>query len=160
MEEEQTISFSPEDYVRTNNAQQQAYCDQYNANAYSHYRQTIENINRSLDAGRPAPIPAPPVPTKWVLTPPDGNGLQWQTTSDEPTGPELPLHPDMSQLVVKAPNTIDIGRNIAGKWFSVGANDTFPPGLITPPIPDASGALHTYEKYAAPVGAGWYLQLS
>jgi len=59
-------------------------------------------------------------------------------------------------LPVKTPNTIDIGKNICGKWYSVGPLDSFPAGMETPPQADG----HTYEKFNAVVGAGWYLQVA
>lgn len=157
MSEGPITSFGPDDYVQTNNAQQQSYCDQYNREAYNNYALTIANLNRSLDAGRPAPFVAPKVPTKWVLTAPDASGLQWQTTSSEPTGPVIPLHEDATQANVKVPNTIHVGHRIGGNWFSAGQNDTFPSGQSTPPITSEDGVTGVFVKYAAPVGPGWFL---
>jgi hypothetical protein len=53
-------------------------------------------------------------------------------------------------------NVIVIGTNFYGKWYSVGPNDTFPVGMSTPPQADG----HVYEKFGAPVGPGWYLQVA
>jgi hypothetical protein len=53
-------------------------------------------------------------------------------------------------------NMIVLGKNFYGKWFAVGPYDTFPVGMTTPPQADG----HMYEKFGAPVGPGWYLQVA
>jgi len=59
------------------------------------------------------------------------------------------------------PNTIDVGKCIGGKWFSVGPKDTFQAGNATPPnTVSEDGVTGSFEKYGAPVGAGWYLQVA
>lgn len=131
-----------------------------NGNLKSNYLTAFNNWKISVDAGR-IPNTNPPKPPKaYVVSAPDSNGFQWMEPGTEPVCDMPPLPDDVFTPVVKTPNTIDIGRNIGGKWFSVGSHDTFPPGSTTPPIPDANGVPHMYEKYAAPVGAGWYLQVS
>ena len=133
-----------------------------NANLKSIYMTGFTNWTISVIAGRIPNTNPPQPPVQYVVGPPDAEGYQWPIV--DPTGTPVcampPLPPDQTNSTPKVPNTIEVGSNIGGKWFSVGADDTFPAGMTTPPIPDASGALHTYEKYAAPVGAGWYLQVS
>ena len=131
-----------------------------NENLKSIYLTAFNNWKISVDAGR-IPNTNPPHPPKgYVVSAPDANGFQWPVLGIEPVCEMPPVPEDMLTPVVKAPNTIDIGKNISGKWFSVGPLDTFGAGQTTPPIQAADGQFHTYEKYAAPVGPGWYLELS
>lgn len=138
---------------------------QLNGNLKTIYLTAFNNWKISVEAGR-IPNTNPPKPPKgYVVSAPDAHGFQWPVIGNDPVCdmPSIPEDHSLSQAEIRAsltPNTIDVGKNIGGKWFSVGAKDTFAPGATTPPIPDAAGALHTYEKYAAPVGAGWYLQLT
>ena len=133
---------------------------QLNGNLKSIYLTAFNNWKISVDAGRISNANPPKPPKGYVVCAPDANGFQWPVLGPDPVCDMPALPEDHFTPVQKIPNTIDIGRNIGGKWFAVGAKDTFAPGATTPPIPDAGGVLHTYEKYAAPVGAGWYLQLS
>ena len=134
--------------------------DQLNTNLRSIYLTAFNNWKISVDAGR-IPNTNPPKPPKaYVVSKPDSSGFQWPVLGTDPVCDMPPIPDDHFTKVALPPNTIDIGKSIGGKWFSVGPNDSFAPGMITPPIPDAAGTLHTYEKYAAPVGAGWYLQLT
>ena len=121
------------------------------------YTGAVNNYNRFVDeVGTDPGDPAPSVPIGPVVSPPDPvTGLVSIIEKAAPVCDPLPIS-RAAAPVVKVPNTIDIGRNIGGKWFSVGPRDTMPSGATTPPQADG----HVYEKYGAPVGAGWYLQLS
>jgi hypothetical protein len=131
-----------------------------NDNLKTIYLTAFNNWKISVDAGRLPNTNPPQPPAGYVISAPDQNGFQWPEVGSTPVCDVPPIPDDHFTPVEKVPNTIDIGKNIGGKWFSVGPHDTFPCGSTTPPIPDDSGVLHTYEKYGAPVGAGWYLQLS
>src|SRR5271165_6241329 len=133
---------------------------QLNDNLKAIYLTAFNNWKISVDAGR-IPNTNPPQPPKaYVVSGPDANGFQWPVTGTNPVCdvPTIPV--DHFTPPAKVPNTIDVGKSIGGNWFSVGPADTFPVGQTTPPIPDSTGALHSYEKYGAPVGPGWYLQVS
>lgn len=133
---------------------------QLNENLKSIYLTAFSNWSINVNAGRIPNTDPPQPPLGYTVGAPDKNGFQWPELGTDPVCDMPPLPEDHFTPVTKIPNTIDIGHNIGGKWFSVGPHDTFPAGQVTPPIPDASGAVHTYEKYGAPVGAGWYLQLT
>lgn len=135
---------------------------QLNTNLTSIYMTAFNNWTISVNAGRIPNTNPPQPPVQYVVSAPDKEGFEWPVL--DPAGTPVcampPVPADETNSAPKVPNTIDVGPSIGGKWFSVGAGDTFPSGMTTPPIPDSSGALHTYEKYAAPVGAGWYLEVS
>ena len=133
---------------------------QLNENLKSIYLTGFNNWKISVDAGRIPNTNFPKPPKAYVVSQPDASGFQWPVLGTDPVCEVPPIPEDHFTVVPKVANTIDIGRSIGGKWFSVGPNDTFAAGMTTPPIPDATGEFHAYEKFAAPVGAGWYLQLS
>jgi hypothetical protein len=146
-------------------ASSQIMVAQLNGNLKVIYLTAFNNWKISVDAGRISNTNPPKPPNGYVVSVPDANGFQWPVLGNGPVCamPPIPEDHSLSQAEIYAalpPNTIDIGRNIGGKWFSVGEKDTFAAGGITPPIPDAAGVLHTYEKYGALIGRGWYLQLS
>jgi len=101
----------------------------------------------------------PPTPPKaWQLAAPDTDGFVFYEIGQTPVC-DMPPAVNYSGGItapVKVANTIDVGKLITGKWYSVGPLDTFASGQETPPQADG----HTYEKFSAVVGAGWYLQLS
>jgi|SRR5579872_1013416 len=146
-------------------ASSQIMVAQMNTNLKTIYLTAFNNWKISVDAGR-IPNTDPPQPPKgYVVSSPDANGFQWPVPGNDPVCdvPPIPEDHSLTQQQIQAaltPNTIDIGKNIGGKWFSVGPKDTFGVGQTTPPIPDVDGSFHTYEKYGAAVGAGWYLELS
>jgi hypothetical protein len=133
---------------------------QLNNNLKSIYLTAFNNWTISVDAGRIPNTNPPNPPTAYVVSKPDANGFQWPVPGTDPVCDMPPIPEDHFTVVPKVPNTIHVGHTIGGEWFSVGDGDTFPSGMKTPPIPDSTGVLHTYEKYGAPVGPGWYLQLS
>lgn len=145
-----------------------AMAAQLNDNLKIIYLGAFNDWAANVNAGRIPNTNPPQPPLAYVVAAPDAHGFQWPVVGTSPVCamPPVPADHSLSQAQIQAslpPNTIDIGPAIVGgggKWFGVGPNDTFPQGMVTPPIPDASGTLHTYEKYGAPVGAGWYLQLS
>lgn len=152
-------SFGPDDFVATNNMQQQAYCDQYNREAEARYRQGVANYNLFVEqVGKVPPFAPPSLPTKWVLTAPDQHGLRWQTTSNIPVCDPLPLKTPVTEPT-RAANVISVGKRIHGEWFQVGAGDGFAVGQKTPPTTSADGVVGVFEKYGAAVGAGWYLRV-
>lgn len=133
---------------------------QLNDNLKTIYLTAFNNWCISVNAGR-IPNTNPPKPPKaYVVSSPDANGFQWPVPGTDPVCAIPPVPVDHYTVVPKTPNTIVIGQSIGGAWFSVGDGDTFPAGMTTPPIPDASSVPHTYTKYGAPVGPGWYLQVS
>lgn len=141
-------------------ASSQIMVQQLNGNLKTIYLTAFNNWKISVDAGRIPNTNPPQPPMGYVVSGPDAHGFQWPVVGTTPVCDMPPIPADETNSAPKVPNTINVGPSIGGKWFSVGPGDTFAAGMTTPPIPDASGALHTYEKYAAPVGAGWYLQLT
>lgn len=88
----------------------------------------------------------------------DDNGtiIGWEevTVGPERVGPPVQ---DVAPLPPPHPaGTVVLGKNFFGKYWAVGPGDTFPVDETTPMQPDG----HTYNKIGAPVGPGWYLQLS
>jgi hypothetical protein len=125
--------------------------------AYTDYvanMQTGENI----PADRRVP-PKPPM--AWELAPPNADGFVFYQVGTTPVcdpGPAVTCNYDNPQPNTQ-PNVIMLGGPIpggGGKWYQALKGDTFPSGMTTPPQPDG----HTYEKFGAPVGPGWYLQVS
>jgi hypothetical protein len=114
------------------------------------YYRDFANWKISVDAGRITNENPPKVPNGYELVK-DDEGFTFPELGKTPVCDPLPVPEDML-----TPNTIDIGHLIFGKWYSVGEHDTFPSGMTTPPQPDG----HVYEKFGAPVGPGWYLQVS
>jgi hypothetical protein len=122
--------------------------------AYNDYVANMQSGSLVPPERRNPPVP----PNGWELAPPTADGFvfyQIGTTPVCPAGAAVVYNGGIT-APVKVANTIDIGKNITGKWFSVGPLDTFPSGLVTPPQADG----HEYEKFSAVVGAGWYLQVS
>jgi hypothetical protein len=120
----------------------------------------IRNFNLNMASGQAGVNSTPPVaPFAWELAPPNQDGFVFYQIS---TVKKLVCNVPISTFnagapqAPKPPNVIDVGPAIFGKWHSVGPNDTFPPGMTTPPMAD--GAL--YQKFGAPVGPGWYLQVN
>jgi hypothetical protein len=100
--------------------------------------------------------PSPPM--AWQLAAPDADGFVWYEVGSTPACPQPPTpaynHDNPQPNTV--PNMIMIGgQNGNTAWYTALKGDTFPSGMTTPPQPDG----HTYEKFGAPVGPGWYLQL-
>jgi|SRR5579859_2417286 len=132
-----------------------------NNNLKSIYLTAFNNWKISVDAGR-IPNTNPPQPPKgYVVSAPDPSGFQWPVIGTEPVCDMPPLPEDRFTPPVLVPNTFHVGHNIGGKWFSVGPNDTVAPGFNTPPgTTSDDGVSGTFQKFAAPVGAGWYLQIA
>jgi len=127
-----------------------------NQSLTSIYLGAFDNWKTSVDAGRINNSNPPQPPVGYVVIT-GADGFAQIVLGKDPVCAMPPIPED--QLTPKPPsppNTIDIGANIFGKWYSVGSRDTFAVGMTTPPMPDG----HTYEKYGAPVGPGWYLQVS
>ena len=131
-----------------------------NADLKTRYLSAFADYVANMESGEVVPedrrVPPKP-PHAWELAPPNSDGLVFYQVGTTPVCdmPPLPFYAAGNTAPVKVANTIEVGRNITGKWYSVGPNDTFPSGMTTPPQPDG----HVYEKFGAPVGAGWYLQV-
>ena len=131
-----------------------------NGNLTTIFLTAFNNWKMSVDAGR-APNTGYPLPPKgYVVSAPDAQGFQWPVIGNNPVCDLPPIPDDHFTPSVLVPNTIHVGNRIGNpnsRWFQVGAGDTFAPGGITPPMTSADGVEGVFEKYAAPVGAGWYL---
>jgi hypothetical protein len=102
----------------------------------------------------------PPKPPKaWELAPANADGFVFYQIGTTPIcdQPPTPSYNAGNPQPNTVPNMIMIGgQNGNTKWYTALKGDTFPSGMTTPPQPDG----HTYEKFGAPVGPGWYLQVS
>lgn len=106
----------------------------------------------------------PPPPHAWVLDPAppahieDLNYFVFYKIGDDPICPMPPIPPSVVPIdKTKLPkNNIVVGGSIGNGWFSVGPNDSWPVDIPTPPQADG----HSYVKWGAPVGPGWYRQIS
>lgn len=131
------------------------------ANDQFNYDQSIRNFDANMESGQPNVNEKPPVaPFAWVLSPPNAAGFVFYERSNTirlTSSIPIDTFDAGAPQAPKPLNVIDIGKSINGtKWYSVGPMDTFPLGMTTPPQTDG----HTYQKFGAPVGAGWYLQVS
>jgi hypothetical protein len=131
-----------------------------NTDLITRYMSAYNDYVANMQSGGVVPVErrTPPTPPNgWQLAAPTADGFVFYEMGTTPVcdpGPAVNYNGGIT-APVKVPNTIDIGKNITGKWFSVGPLDTFPSGLVTPPQGDG----HEYEKFSAVVGAGWYLQV-
>jgi hypothetical protein len=128
------------------------------ARAAAAYADYVANMRSGENI--PAYLKVPPTPPMaWELAPADAQGFvyyQIGTTPVCPQGPAVAANAD-NPPVNTIPNMIMMGgQNGSTMWWSALAGDTFPSGMTTPPQPDG----HTYEKFGAPVGSGWYLRVS
>jgi hypothetical protein len=123
--------------------------------AYADYVANMQSGQNVPDDRRKPPKP----PFAWELAQPDADGFvfyQVGTSPVCPQGPAVGANFDIAPPNTQ-PNMILIGKqNGNSKWFTALPGDTFPSGMTTPPQPDG----HLYEKFGAPVGPGWYLQVS
>ena len=120
----------------------------------------MTDFNLNMASGQSGVNSTPPkAPFAYELAPPNEDGFVFyqisKTTRIVGTVTPATFNAGAPQPP-KPKNVIDIGTNFFGKWWSVGPMDTFPCGMTTPPQADG----HIYEKYCAPVGPGWYLQLN
>jgi hypothetical protein len=132
-----------------------------NASLQIIYDGAVRDYNLNMGSGVSKIAPQVPVaPFKWELAPPDKDGYVWYQQSTERITSTIPLATvNLGGLTVPVRDSshIDVGKQIGNtKWYSVGPLDGTPSGFITPPQADG----HTYQKFGAPVGAGWYLQVS
>jgi len=104
----------------------------------------------------------PKPPNAWELAPPNSDGFIFYQVGTTPVcdQPPPPYYAAGNPQPNTVPNMIMIGNRITGKWFQALKGDTFPNGQMTPPITSADGVAGTFEKFGAPVGPGWYLQVS
>ncbi len=138
--------------------------DKLNADLKSRYLSAFADYVANMESGEyvPPDRQAPPKPPNgWELAPPDANGFVFYQIGTTPVCamPPLPSYNYANPQPNTQPNVIMIGTAIPGgngKWYQALKGDTFPSGMTTPPQPDG----HTYEKFGAPVGPGWYLQVS
>ena len=135
-----------------------------NADLVARYQSAYADYLTNMQSGQNVPPErrhAPTPPFAWELAPPDRDGFVfYQVGNKSVVNPSD--YPDTyfaggNPQPNSTPNMIMIGGQTPGtKWFTALKGDTFPSGMVTPPQPDG----HVYEKYGAPVGPGWYLQLS
>lgn len=141
-----------------------AQVQRLNADLVLRYHMFFADYTQNMQSGGFVPedrrVPPKP-PHAWELAPPNQDGFVFyqisQTTlvCDQPPTPSYNAGNPQPNTV---PNMIMLGVAIpggGGKWFQALKGDTFPNGMTTPPQPDG----HTYEKFGAPVGPGWYLQV-
>ena len=105
--------------------------------------------------------PAPPMALV-VMPPPTIYGFAYLAPGDVPVCPmpALPFYAAGNAAPNKVPNVMVIGNRIGStKWFQALPGDTWPSGQDTPPTTSADGVSGVFEKYGAPVGNGWYLQV-
>lgn len=132
-----------------------------NSDLITRYMSAYNDYVANMQSGGVVPVErrTPPVPPNgWQLAAPTADGFVFYEIGTTPVCAAGPAVGYIGGNVapVKAANIIDVGKNITGKWFSVGPLDTFTSGMETPPQADG----HVYEKYSAVVGAGWYLQVA
>ena len=139
-------------------ATSQAECAQRNDNLKSIYLTGFNNWKISVDAGRIGNT-NPPKPPKAYVVKVSEDGWAYFEPGDQPVCDVPPIPADMT--TPNPANVIDVGVAIGGKWWSCGPKDTFPiEKNPTPPVTSEDGVTGTFEKYAAPVGKGWYMKLS
>jgi hypothetical protein len=131
-----------------------------NADLKSRYLSKFHDYVLNVESGQRDNSNPPVPPNAWELTPPTAAGFVFYQIGKTPVCdmPPIPNNHIYVDPATRPQNVIDIGKQLlgGGKWYSVGPVDTFPLGMTTPPQPDG----HTYQKFGAPVGQGWYLQVS
>ena len=119
---------------------------------------TLANLrNRELNLPQTSK-PVAPLSQLVKTSPPDPDGVVWiWIERGDPLGPPCADLPPLA--VSPGPNHVHVGRRIYAKWFSCGLDDNYDPQ--GPPVSATSddGVSGTFQKYAAPVGIGWYLQI-
>ncbi|MBZ5618577.1 MAG: hypothetical protein LAQ69_07625 [Acidobacteriia bacterium] len=150
-----------QDAINNQLAASTAQVARLNADLQTRFDQQVTDFNLNMASGQSGVNHTPPEPPfAWELAPADAVGFMFyqisKTTKIVGTVTPTTFNAYDASQIVKPKNVIDVGVNFFGKWFSVGPHDTFPSGMTTPPQADG----HTYEKFAAPVGPGWYLQVS
>ena len=134
---------------------------QQNSNLKFIYLTAFNNWKLSVDAGRAPATGWPMPPDGYVVSAPDAMGFQWPVIGNMPVCAVPPIPVDHTQIPVMVPNTIDIGPSIGGQWYGVGPRDTEVSGFVTPPnAVSEGGVMGSFEKFGAPVGAGWYLKIA
>lgn len=151
-----------EDAIANQLAASTAMVTSLNASDQTIFDVAVQNYNVQMAAGQvgTGKIPVPEAPFAWVLVKSKQTGFTFYEKSETvrltPTVPMTTFNTLDASHTPKIQNVIEIGHPMGGKWYSAGFNDTFPNGMTTPPQSDG----HTYEKFGAPVGNGWYLQVS
>jgi hypothetical protein len=139
-----------------------AYVDFHNRQNQSLYDAAVVFFNQNAGSGALGQNPVPPVaPFRIVYVPANGpqgfGGWDFSTVRLTPTPPLTVYTGGVNAQPNTEPNVIMIGaRDGSTNWFTALKGDTFPNGKTTPTQLDG----HTYEKFGAPVGPGWYLQVS
>jgi len=141
-----------------------AQVQRLNADLITRYLSAFADFVTNMESGGFVPedrrVPPKP-PNAWELAPPNADGFVFYQIGSTPVCPmpALPYYAAGNAQPNTQPNVIMLGVAIpggGGKWYQALKGDTFPSGMTTPPQPDG----HTYEKFGAPVGPGWYLQVS
>ena len=138
-----------------------------NADLKHRYLSAFADYVANMQSGGfvPAERRTPPTPPKgWQLAAPDDDGFVFYELGQIPVCDQPPAVNYNGGITapVKVPNTIDVGKRLGtSKWFGVGPLDTLESGKETPPgTVSSDGVSGVFEKFAAVVGAGWYLQTS
>ena len=128
----------------------------------SYYQKFQDYVTNMTSGGYVPPeqrvVPMPPM--AWELAPADENGFvfyQVGKTQVVPT-PFPPPYNGGNPQPNKAPGVIVMGPPQVNNpmWHTALSGDTWPSGMETGVQSDG----HNYIKFGAPVGAGWYLQIS
>lgn len=122
--------------------------------AYADYVANMQSGGFVPEERRTPPKP----PNAWELAPPTADGFVFYQIGTTPIcdTPPVPSYNGGIPQPNTTPNMIMIGaQNGNTKWYTALKGDTFPSGMTTPPQADG----HEYEKFGAPVGPGWYLQV-
>jgi hypothetical protein len=120
--------------------------------AYADYVANMESGGFVPEERRTPPQP----PGAWELAPPNADGFVFYQIGTTPIcdTPPVATYNGGNPQPNTTPNMIMIGKQSGNtKWYTALKGDTFPSGMTTPPQDDG----HTYEKFGAPVGPGWYL---
>lgn len=140
-----------------------ATVDRLNEDLKNRYYMLFNDYVTNMTSGNYVPpenrIPPTP-PMAWELAPADKDGFVFYQIGHNPVVP-TPAPPPYNggiQPPNKTPGVILMGpENPANpKWRTALPGDTWPSGQETP----VQGDGHKYIKFGAPVGAGWYLQIS
>jgi len=142
-------------------AQFQAY--QNNTGLIANYTGRFNQFLPLYKLGQLPASAAPTVPDGYVVSvtvAQDGNFNIALVRQGSPVCDALPLPSLGTQLPAPgAPNVIHVGKALGGNWWSCGQDDTFASGKTTPPVVADDGTPGMFEKFAAPVGNGWYLKV-
>jgi len=142
-----------------------AQVQRLNADLITRYHSAFDDYTLNMTSGGFVPVDRrvpPKPPNAWELAPANADGFVFYQIGTTPVcdQPPTPNYNADNPQPNTVPNMIMLGNRINGKWFQALKGDTFPNGQTTPPITSADGVAGTFEKFGAPVGPGWYLQVN